>query len=48
MQTIGEQLTEALSQINRPLLGGLETVRQVIKQSEVGQVYEKRREKLME
>jgi len=46
MKPIGEQLSNTLSQINRPILKGVSQVRSVIKGSEVGQVYEKRREKL--
>jgi len=46
MKPIGEQLSNALAQINRPILAGMSKVRKVIKGSEVGQVYERRREKL--
>jgi len=46
MKPIGEQLTNTLGQINRPILSGVSQVRGVIKGTEVGQVYERRREKL--
>jgi len=46
MKPIGEQLSNALSQIKRPILKGMSQVRDVIKGSQVGQVYEKRREML--
>jgi len=46
VQSIGDQLTEALVTINRPLLTGFDTVRGLIKETEVRQVYERRREKL--
>jgi hypothetical protein len=46
IQTIGDQLTQALAQVNRPFMGGVDSLRSMIKQSEVAQVFEKRREKL--
>jgi len=46
MKPIGEQLMGALSKVNRPILSGVSKVRDVVKGSQVGQVYEKRREKL--
>jgi len=46
MKPIGEQLMGALSKVNRPILSGVNKVRDVVKGSQVGQVYEKRREKL--
>jgi len=49
VQKLSEQLTQTLSEVNRPFLwGGLETARQAMKKSEIGQVYAHRREKLME
>jgi len=46
MKPIGEQLSSTLGQINRPILTGMSKVREVIKGTEMGQVYEMRREKL--
>jgi len=46
MKPIGEQLTNALRQVNRPVLKGVSKVRETIKGSEVGLVHEKRKEKL--
>jgi hypothetical protein len=46
IQSIGARLTEALAQINRPLVTGLEAVRKTVKATEIGQTYDKRREKL--
>jgi hypothetical protein len=46
IQKLGEQLTQTLSEVNRPFLGGLETARKALKQSEMAQVYGNRREKL--
>jgi len=46
MKPIGEKLSNTLGQINRPILRGVSQVRDVIKGSEVGQVYERRKEKL--
>jgi len=43
---IGEKLTAALVEVNRPLMFGMDKVKQSIKSTEVGQVFEKRREKL--
>jgi hypothetical protein len=49
IQKLGEQLTQSLSEVNRPFIwDGLETARQAVKKSEIGQVYANRREKLME
>jgi hypothetical protein len=49
VQKMSEQLTQSLSEVNRPFIwGGLETARQAMKKSEIGQVYAHRREKLME
>jgi hypothetical protein len=47
IQKLGEQLTQSLNEVNRPFIwGGLETARQAVKKSEIGQVYANRREKL--
>jgi len=43
---IGEKLSAALGDLNRPLFEGMETVRKVVKESGVGTVYERRQEKL--
>jgi len=44
VNSIGEQLSSTLMEINKPLMVGLDQMRDVIKGSEVGTVYEKRRE----
>jgi len=46
MKPIGEQLIGAMSKVNRPILAGVNKVRDVVKGSQVGQVFEKRKEKL--
>lgn len=46
IQKLGDQLTQTLSQVNRPFLSGLETAKETLKQSEMAQVYLNRREKL--
>jgi hypothetical protein len=46
IQKLGDQLTQTLSEVNRPFTGGLESARQALKKSEIGQVYGNRREKL--
>jgi hypothetical protein len=47
MNTWGERITQAFVSVNRPLLRpGLDHARQVIQSSPVGQIYEKRQEKL--
>jgi hypothetical protein len=46
VQKLSENLTQTLSQVNRPFLGGLESARQALKASELTHVYMKRREKL--
>jgi len=45
---LGDQLTQTLSQVNRPFLSGLETAKETLKKSEIAHVYANRREKLME
>jgi hypothetical protein len=46
VQKLSEQLTTALGEVNRPFLGGLEQARKAVKQSDLAQVYQNRREKL--
>jgi hypothetical protein len=46
VQKLSENLTQTLSQVNRPFLGGLESAREAMKASELAQVYIRRREKL--
>jgi len=46
LNSIGDKLTDALIQVNRPLMTGIGNFRQTMKGSEMGQIYEKRREKL--
>jgi len=43
---LGDLMTNTIGQTNRPFLSGLEAARKSIKTSELGQVYQKRREKL--
>jgi hypothetical protein len=47
-QQLGERLTQALSELNRPLLSGIETAKKAIKESQIAKVAENRREKLAE
>jgi len=46
MAKLGDLMTSTIAQTNRPFLSGLEAARKAIKTSELGQVYQKRREKL--
>jgi len=47
IQKLSEQLTQSLSEVNRPFIwSGLQTAKEAMKKSEVGQVYANRREKL--
>jgi hypothetical protein len=46
IQKLGEQLTQTLSEVNRPFTGGLESARQTLLKSDMSQVYANRREKL--
>jgi len=48
IQKLGDQLTQTLSQVNRPFLSGLDSAKEALKKSEMAQVYANRREKLME
>jgi len=43
---LGDLMMNTISQTNRPFLSGLEAARKAIKTSELGQLYQKRREKL--
>jgi len=43
---LGEMLMKSLVDINRPFLDGLHAAKNIVKSSEIGQVYEKRRELL--
>jgi len=43
---IGDRLSSALMEVNRPLMQGVQSMREVVKATEVGTVYERRREKL--
>jgi len=43
---LGDLLTSSLAKANRPFLSGLEMAKKTIKSSDLGQVYQKRREKL--
>jgi len=46
MAKLGELMTSTIAQTNRPFLSGLDTARKAIKSTEMGQVFQKRREKL--
>jgi hypothetical protein len=46
MSKLGDLMSNTISQTNRPFLSGLEAARKAIKSTEMGQVYQKRREKL--
>jgi len=46
IDNIGNRLTEALAEVNRPLTSRLDFVKQTIMGTEIGQTFEKRREKL--
>jgi len=46
MKNLGDMITNSLGQTNRPFLAGLEQARKAVKTSQIGQIYEKRREKL--
>jgi len=48
VQQLGDRLTQALSELNRPLLSGIDTAKQAIKESHLAQVAEMRRERLAE
>jgi len=43
---IGEKLTSALVEVNRPLMQGMDTMRKALKATDMGTVIEKRKEKL--
>jgi len=46
LSKLGEMMTSSLSQVNRPLLSGLDLAKKAVKSTQFAQVYEKRREKL--
>jgi len=46
MSKLGDLVMNTISQANRPFLSGLENAKMAIKSSNVGQIYQKRREKL--
>jgi len=46
MSKLGDLVMDTISQANRPFLSGLDYAKKTIKSSNVGQVYQKRREKL--
>jgi hypothetical protein len=48
IQQLGELMSTSIAQANRPFLVGLEAARKAVKSSQIGQIYEKRREKLIE
>jgi len=43
---LGEQISQALTKVNRPLMSGIDQVRKATKGTEFGQTYEKRQQKL--
>jgi len=46
MNKLGAMMSTTIAQANRPWMTGLEAARKAIKSTELGQVYQKRREKL--
>jgi hypothetical protein len=46
MGKLGQLMTSTIAQTNRPFLSGLDAARKAIKSTEMGQVFQKRREKL--
>jgi len=46
MEKLGEMMTNSIAQFNRPFLSSIEAARNAVKNSQLGKVYEKRREKL--
>jgi hypothetical protein len=48
VQKLSDQLTQTLGTVNRPFLSGIEKAKEAMKASDLAQVYNKRREKLME
>jgi hypothetical protein len=48
VQKLSDQLTQTLGAINRPILSGIEKAKEAMKVSDLAQVYNNRREKLME
>jgi hypothetical protein len=46
MMKLGDMITNSIAQTNRPFVSGFEAARKAVKSSPLGQLYEKRREKL--
>jgi hypothetical protein len=46
MKNLGDMISNSLSETNRPLIAGLQMAKQAVKSSQIGQIYEKRREML--
>jgi len=46
VQKLSDQMTQTLTEVNRPFWSGLEMARKAVKKSEVGQIAQNRREKL--
>jgi hypothetical protein len=44
MEKLGEMMTNSIAQLNRPFLSSIEAARNAVKNSQLGKVYEKRRE----
>jgi len=44
MKNLGDMISNSLSETNRPLIAGLQMAKQAVKSSQIGQIYEKRRE----
>jgi len=46
MNSLGDMITNSIAETNRPFMSGFEAARRAVKNSQLGQLYEKRREKL--
>jgi len=46
LQKLGDMMTRTLTEVNRPFLAGIDIAKKAVKSSQMGQVYEKRRELL--
>jgi len=44
MAKLGDMMTSSIGQLNRPFLSSIEAARNAVKSSQLGKVYEKRRE----
>jgi len=44
MKNVGDMMSKSLTEINRPFRTGLEAAKEVVKSSQLAQVYQKRRE----